>query len=274
MLRIECKCGKILKVAENLAGKKIKCPSCGAVLLVQAKLNSSEVGTDLEESVAVGIKQEESAKALSNKASPNHDEEKEEQQQKRPRKKKRAKKSKGIAPALLIAGGASLLLVFASLGCWLFLLKKDSGPSGFQEFSSAAGGFKVQIPGSPKEKTINHNGIALHLFTVDEKNGSYGVGYADADLSRFGNPQLFLDLTAQEMVKNANCDVQTLKKTTLEGKHLGVEFQGRNSKSKSAAHFRIYLVNSRLYQVIVNGTEAWVGSENATKFMDSFALLK
>src|SRR5438477_10242153 len=35
MLRIECGCGKTLKVADEAAGKKVKCPSCGQLTLIK-----------------------------------------------------------------------------------------------------------------------------------------------------------------------------------------------------------------------------------------------
>ena len=35
-IRIECECGKTLKLRDNLAGRKVQCPECGAVLKVPA----------------------------------------------------------------------------------------------------------------------------------------------------------------------------------------------------------------------------------------------
>src|SRR5262245_24343496 len=36
MLRIECGCGKVLKVADDAVGKKVKCPACGELTLVKS----------------------------------------------------------------------------------------------------------------------------------------------------------------------------------------------------------------------------------------------
>ncbi len=35
MVRIQCQCGKNLKVGDGLVGKRIKCPACGASQLVE-----------------------------------------------------------------------------------------------------------------------------------------------------------------------------------------------------------------------------------------------
>src|SRR5262245_44732431 len=35
MIRIECSCGKFLKVGDALLGKKVKCPACGALQVVK-----------------------------------------------------------------------------------------------------------------------------------------------------------------------------------------------------------------------------------------------
>ena len=35
MVRIQCECGKFLKVGDALVGKKIKCPACGVAQLVR-----------------------------------------------------------------------------------------------------------------------------------------------------------------------------------------------------------------------------------------------
>src|SRR5438552_3614823 len=34
-MRVECACGKFLKVSDDLAGKKVRCPACGGSVLVE-----------------------------------------------------------------------------------------------------------------------------------------------------------------------------------------------------------------------------------------------
>lgn len=46
-LQIPCPCGKTLKVPDNLAGKKVKCPSCAEILEVPASPPLPEIDPDV-----------------------------------------------------------------------------------------------------------------------------------------------------------------------------------------------------------------------------------
>jgi hypothetical protein len=43
MIRVECKCGKVLKAKPEAAGKAVKCPGCGAQLQVPYDLDTPKI---------------------------------------------------------------------------------------------------------------------------------------------------------------------------------------------------------------------------------------
>ena len=51
MLRIQCECGKILKVGDALLGKRVKCPACGASQLVQGPPPQADAKSPVEDRV-------------------------------------------------------------------------------------------------------------------------------------------------------------------------------------------------------------------------------
>lgn len=44
---VQCDCGKSLNVPDKLAGKKGKCPACGAVLNIPAKSGGDEMDAEM-----------------------------------------------------------------------------------------------------------------------------------------------------------------------------------------------------------------------------------
>jgi hypothetical protein len=70
-------------------------------------------------------------------------------------------------------GFAVLAGVFLVSGC---------GSKEFKEFKSAGGGFKVLMPGTPKEQTQNTPGGVLKMLILEERNGAYMAGYADTPI--------------------------------------------------------------------------------------------
>ena len=113
MLRIECGCGKILKVADDAVGKKVKCPACGELTLVKKSAQSAV-----------------SAKPLP-RTRPVEDDEDDDP---RPRKKgKEAAKGGGGCLLWILLGGAAAAffgLILVGGGVWFFFLRGDKPLTG------------------------------------------------------------------------------------------------------------------------------------------------
>ena len=111
MPRIHCSCGKTLNVGDKLAGKRIKCPACGAVQVVSA-------------SPGVETKAKPQTSPLANK-SPG----KSVPQKSTPPRRKSSDTAPSKPPWLLIGGAAAAgLLLAAGLG-WFLFLSGDNKPA-------------------------------------------------------------------------------------------------------------------------------------------------
>jgi hypothetical protein len=148
----------------------------------------------------------------------------------------------------------------------------------FKEFKSAAGGFTAQMPGNPKQQSQNiPGGGILTAYLVEERDGAYMVGYSDIPIAPNESEaqlQNRLDGSRDGAVRNLNATVVRDVKIKLAGKHPGREIEANLPQNKGVMRARFYIVGSRMYQVMVLGTRAWVGAPTVTAFLDSFALTK
>jgi hypothetical protein len=163
MLRISCSCGKVLKVNEDLAGKKIKCPGCATVLTVKAAAapiasrplkpaprdeddEAVASGPPVKKKVVPPADEDGPSTPIPKKKKPVADEDDEapppkkkmrdddlDDEDNRPRKKKKKseKKGSGMMLVLLLGGGFFFLLLLAGGGLgayFLFFRDKSSNP--------------------------------------------------------------------------------------------------------------------------------------------------
>jgi len=166
------------------------------------------------------------------------------------------------------------LFVFAILvsllagGCSLFAWK---------EFKSTKGQFSLTLPGTPKEQTETINtqagDIDLHLFLLEKSDIAYMVGYSDypEDLLKVAKPQQILDGARDGAVSNVKGELLQEKTATLKG-HKGREIKIKTEKGIIRA--RLFLVGSRLYQLMVITGKEKALSKNIEKSFDSFKILE
>jgi hypothetical protein len=156
----------------------------------------------------------------------------------------------------------------------LFLLSGCGKPE-FKEFTSTEGRFKVLMPGTPTEKTETASGVTMKIFSVEGRNGAYAVAFADMPIpAGESEAQIHKRLNGARdgAVANVKGLLKTETKITLSEKHLGREFEASLPEQKGMLRARIYLVNQRLYQIMVVGKPEWTSSSEATKFLESFTL--
>lgn len=189
-VRFGCECGKQLQAKAELAGKRIKCPSCGTTLLVPGETGlqttkPAKKPTPVDEMTPPPKQRRE-------QAAPDLGDEAEEEQP-RPRKKgKPAKK----APLLLIIGAgvaALVLLAGGGFGGWYLFLREPEKPK-------VPPGPPVVTPKPPVEKTLTAD---LDLVPRD------AAGFASARVAKIWESPLlrnlrgFLDPIIAEQLKEA-----------------------------------------------------------------------
>lgn len=148
---------------------------------------------------------------------------------------------------------------------------------GFKEFNSAAGRYKVRMPGAPKEETKTSTDSTLNIAVFHQENGDYMVMFTDLPISGYES-EAEMD---QRLDKARDVALQTIRgkltketKTKLAGKYPGYDFEAELPDKKGAMHAKVFLVGKRLYQVITMGTIEWTHSAESAKFMNSFTLVE
>lgn len=175
-----------------------------------------------------------------------------------------------------------IVLGIVMIGGGIFLKQQINAPTeatnlaDFIEFTSKEGGFKASFPRKPKEQTQGYLTLKFKMFSVEEKDGIYGVAYFDipGGLKPTGTMQkTMLDNGRNGMLYMMNARLKGQPhRITLEGRYPGQEFEAQ-AKDKNIEMFcSIYLVDGRAYQVLIMGKHEWLQSDKARKFLNSFAL--
>jgi hypothetical protein len=118
-ISVECECGKTIKVKDELAGKKIKCPECQAVLTVPEEEEPVAEAREVEEDLppARKVRDEEPDEADAN-----------DEPKRRGKKKKKGKQGSRTMFYVLLGGGALLLsLCCCGGGVGLFVYMNMAG---------------------------------------------------------------------------------------------------------------------------------------------------
>ncbi|HYV39734.1 MAG TPA: hypothetical protein VE988_28860 [Gemmataceae bacterium] len=162
MLRIECTCGKFLKVGDALLGKKIKCPACGEIQLVKkpaaAMAAKPKSSPDIDEAVSPAPKKKTpvgNGVAKGPAPAKRHMREDHEDEDDLPRKKPAKKKSGNNMLLLLVGGGVAALLLLVGVavgGYFIFFHKSTPEPIAKKT---------VDGPKAPAGKT---DPVAIKLF--------------------------------------------------------------------------------------------------------------
>jgi hypothetical protein len=154
---------------------------------------------------------------------------------------------------------------------------KSGGSQSFREFTSEEGKFKVEMPGSPSRETVSAHGLTMISFQVEEKDGAYGVAYADIPMLGAASSALItraLDSARDNMVSKVNGKFTGESRISLDGKYPGREIRADIPEKNGLIQGRLYLVKDRVYMVMVVGLPGWVNSANAKRFLDSLELTK
>src|SRR5262245_48345805 len=140
--------------------------------------------------------------------------------------------------------------ILCALACCTLLA--DEPTKTLKEFSSKEGGFKVQMPGDPKEQKQKAAGVDFTAYVIETKEGAVMVAYSDLPIPGGETDeqiQARLDGAVQGMVTNigAKLDKDRVKKIMLDKKHPGREVSADVAQLGGEMQARIYLVDKRLY---------------------------
>jgi hypothetical protein len=195
------------------------------------------------------------------------------------RKKKKRKKKKNTWVAPLILGVIGVAAVGAVVAVVVMLVGKmgsGGGNAAGHEYTSEQGGYKITFPRAPLEKTEQAMGIGIKMVYVEDRNGVFVAGYSDMPIPANEPWAKVQDrLQGSQMGMLQNTGGHPTKTNIHKGPPPRIEFEGTVTRPmQGKVRAKVYLQGKRLYQVFVMGTEAYVDSRDATRFLDSFEITK
>ncbi|MBN1457745.1 MAG: hypothetical protein JW912_07835 [Sedimentisphaerales bacterium] len=147
----------------------------------------------------------------------------------------------------------------------------------FEDYQSSRGRFTVSFPGEPEEgvQTLtSHDGdFDLYMYNAGSKKISFAVAYVDYPDSVFKKRSVkeMLDGAVDGAVNNVGGKLIDEIEVEYEG-YPGREIEVSIASEKAIIRARIYLVDKRLYQLMVIGKEDQVTESRVYDFFDSFVI--
>jgi hypothetical protein len=134
----------------------------------------------------------------------------------------------------------------------------------------------VTMPAKPKTLEPRKQGdtmISMFLLAAEDGKTAYMLAFNDLPAKPADEEAVKKALRAgfekaKDSMKGANENTQEI---TLKGNHPGLAFKF-DVPELGQYRARIYLVNQRLYQVVVMGPKEWTEGEDVKRFLDSFQL--
>jgi hypothetical protein len=167
----------------------------------------------------------------------------------------------------------SIAVLFVAVGA--ISGSADDQPD-WKEFASKEGRFKVLMRGTPEQYKLDAESDfgkgVLHMNSVQADKTMYGANYCDfpAEIKKAPLKQVY-DSSRDGAVANLEGKLASEKDIKL-GDYPGREIRIDVAGGKRLFRARVYLVDQRLYQVVVFGTREAATSKDADKFLDSFKL--
>ncbi|MEM1309923.1 MAG: hypothetical protein AAF892_02900 [Cyanobacteria bacterium P01_D01_bin.71] len=185
----------------------------------------------------------------------------------------------------MIGLSSRCFLRWNSLRAWVLIVAIaltacQSNATPAETFTSEAGEFSIATP-APLEQTQQSvetpvGPVEIYTFTAEADETAYVVAYSDYPLEmvREIDPQELLDSSRDGAVANLGGTLETEEAIDLDGnpgRSLVISTEA-NQAQPATINSRIYLVDNRLYQILVVTPEGTDATESSAAFLDSFNL--
>jgi hypothetical protein len=155
------------------------------------------------------------------------------------------------------------VLILSVVGC----------TKGSREYTSVEGRFVVMLPGTPSLDPDPDVPEGVQQVRLAQQSGTYTVAWQDLPKKEADrDPEERLDRACNGALRALEATQVSRKPVRLDGQYPGRElvagWEGREGRVRA----RFYLVDGRLYQVVVNGPRWWAESATADRFLESFGL--
>jgi hypothetical protein len=145
-------------------------------------------------------------------------------------------------------------------------------------FVSTAGRFRFRFPGEPAVSEVKSGTLTIPATTyLDANRTEYAVMYFDLDPAtvKGKDPNLFLEGGVQGMTKSGGWTILSKKAIKL-GEYSGFDITGdvKTPTGAGLGQTRMYLVGSRVYQIVIVGQKSKVKLKDFQTYLDSFELIR
>jgi hypothetical protein len=175
------------------------------------------------------------------------------------------------------------MLARSALACSLLLLMTTTLPgqedAAWKEKSYAEQGFAILFPpgntaNSSNTRTTKYGSSQVTVHVVVKGNDGFAAGTQSytAKTTKGKSAEQMLDICRNESAQEVQGRLVSEKKIKLDKKYPGRELQIVAGDGKTI-RARIFWANQKMYLTMVMGSEAFVGSADAEKFLGSFKLL-
>ncbi len=150
------------------------------------------------------------------------------------------------------------------------------------EFSSEAGGFSIMTPITLEEQTqpvdTAAGQIEMHLFMGDQGNTGYVIAYADypPEIIAESDSQTLLEGVRDGAIGNVNGALVSEQAISING-YPGIEIVANvtnDGGEEGVLKAHVYIVNNRLYQVMIITQQGDTDTAEMDEFLQSFKLLE
>ena len=169
----------------------------------------------------------------------------------------------------------NLILAAATLLTTGFQSKRATEPLRWIEFSPKDSGFSIMVPAQPTQRMFAHSTAdekaTSPLYEVKQGDVKYVISYMTHHFSEAVNDRNhFLDMAAEAGITQAGGTLTSSRSIVLGG-YPGREVEGRIQENIYRS--RVYLVDQRVYLLIVLMPATATSSEAAAKFFKSFKIV-
>lgn len=178
----------------------------------------------------------------------------------------------------LVAGG----LLAAGAAFALSHHRVEPPQSTWQEFSSAAGGFSVELPGTPVVQTSvgfqSQGGLPMEVGALELPEGAFLASYGELPPEVASGERGPLLESVRDGILRGTGGRFILMESRPESVagHVGLAFFARGPVDgvSSVLRARVVLADTRLYQVLYTGVDGGTSAEDVERFLGSLRLTR
>jgi WD40 repeat protein len=266
-------CDRKMRLDDDLAGKKVRCPACKATTVVPAA--GAELAAAPADPPPAAVQQPPAEPPVRHPPEPREDRERERERPRREDRQRPAAKPRSRAPLVIGCLAGLVVLLAAGVVVCYFVFLRGPWPGDWQEFSPDGAGYAVKMPGAPVEKTDPTSKVAGRKFVLqrDRDKQLFTVAHLDAPLPATPGSLTTLYLAERDhFVKSSGARVVGQGRVETGGVE-GQEFRAETPDGLVLTE-RVFLVKrdggSRCYVVAVLCKS---GDPAAVTFLDSFRIL-